>query len=141
MKTNIKILVAIFILLICFGEIDAQDSNCEKLRSDEKTREGYFGIVEFREKQSFQMVRGTVELHGEPIDNVFVEIFADKNPIRVDGCKTGADGRFSFPDLKQGKYTIRLSKDGGFQITNIKIKVSAKSKNKKEIIGVLEIGV
>ena len=136
-----KLFIAAFSLLICFCEIHAHDYNCEKLKSDETTRKGYFATIVFKEEKSFQVVQGIAEFNGEPTENVFVEVFANKNPNRITGCKTGDNGRFSFPNLKKGKYTIRLSKDGGFQITEIKIKISPGNKNKKEIIGVIQVGV
>lgn len=130
----------IFCLLICFCEIHAQNYGCKKLKTDETTRPGYFSTVEIDEEESFKIFRGVVELAGEPTEDVFVEVFTDKNSERIAGCKTGSNGRFSFPNLKNGNYTILLSKDGGFQFTKIRINVSPKSKNKKEIVGVLEIG-
>ena len=135
-----KTIFVVFCLLICFCEIHAQNYGCKKLKREETTRQGYFSTVEMDVEESFKVIRGVVELVGEPTEDVFVEVFTDKNSKRIAGCKTGSNGRFSFPKLKEGNYTILLSKDGGFQFTKIKIKVSPKSKNKKEIIGVLEIG-
>jgi hypothetical protein len=137
----LKIFFAIFGLLIFTFEIQAQDYNCEKLNSDETTRQGYFETVEIREEKSFPFIQGVAELSEQPAENVFVEVFADKNPNRVAGCRTGISGKFSFPNLKKGSYTIRLSKDGGYKITEIKVKVSPKSKNRKDIIGEILVGV
>jgi hypothetical protein len=136
-----KLFFVIVGLLIFSFEVQAQNDNCENLQSGETTRRGYSETVVFKEENGFRAVQGIAELGGRPAEGVFVEVFADKNPNRVAGCKTGADGRFNFSDLKKGNYTIRLSKDGGFKITEIKIKVSPKSKNRKEIIGVIEVGV
>lgn len=128
------------LLTFCF-EVQAQDYACEKLKSDEKTRQGANEIVVFKERKTFPLIRGTVfGWNNQPVESVFVEVFADKNPNRLIGCKTGSDGKFSFADFKNGNFTIRLSKDGGYKITEIRIKVSSKSKNRKDIIGIIEVG-
>lgn len=136
-----KLFFAICGLLILVLQSQAQDYNCEKLKSDEPTRQGYSALVVFKEEKDFQTIRGIVELNGEPFDDVYVEVFAEKDSTkRVTGCKTGSNGKFSFPGLKKGKYRIRLSRDGGYKITEIVVKVSPKSKNRSDLIGILEVG-
>lgn len=137
-----KLFFAIFGLLIFCLEIQAQDYNCEKLKTDETTRVGANEMVVFKERKTFRSIRGIIVYgwNNQPAESVFVEVFADKNSKRIVGCKTDSDGKFSFTDLKKGNYTIRLSKNGGYKITEIKIKVSPKSKNTKDIIGGIEIG-
>lgn len=126
-------------ILFTFG-VFAQDYSCEKIKKEETTQKWYFATIEFKEDKSFRIVKGIAQINEQPLENVFVEVFADKNPNRIDGCKTGANGRFNFPNLKKGNYTLRLSKEGGYQLTQIRIKVSPKSKNRKDIIGILEVG-
>lgn len=122
--------------------IVAQSSGCERLKDDETTRQGYSELIVFKEKRTFRSVRGTAVLgfEGQPLENVFVEVFPYKNNKRIIGCRTGDDGKFSFSKLEKGKYRIKLSKDGGFKITEIHIKISPKSKNDEEIMGVVEVG-
>lgn len=128
------------LLFFTFGAF-AQDYSCEKLKSNEITQKSYSAIVVIKEDKTFQVVKGIAQLNEKPLENVFVEVFTDKNPNRIDGCKTGANGRFSFPNLKKGNYTLRLSKDSGYRLTEIKIKVSPKSKNKNVINGEILLGV
>jgi hypothetical protein len=100
----------------------------------------------FTEKKPFKMLRGTAILGAtnEPLENVFVEVFvADsktKELQRIAGCRTLADGKFGFNDLAKGTYILRFSKDGGFAITEISIKVSPNSKRDEEITGFVQLG-
>jgi hypothetical protein len=142
MKFTIKIIFIISLIVVCSFEIYAQNSSCEQLKENETTREGYSALIVFKEKKTFKAIRGTTVLgfEGEPLKDVFVEIFPFKSNVRVAGCRTGEDGKFSFTNLKKGKYKIKLSIDGGYKITEIHLKISPKSKNDKEIIGVVEVG-
>lgn len=142
MKAKIKIIFTVFILVVCSFEIYSQNSNCEPLNENETTRQGYSELIVFKEKETFKEIRGTTVLgfEGQPLENVFVEVFPYKSDKRIAGCRTNETGEFSFPSLEKGKYRIKLSKDGGFKITEIHIKISPKSKNNKEIIGVVEVG-
>lgn len=137
-----KSILALFVLIFSSFQICAQDSKCEKLTGDETTRQGYSELIVFKEKKTFQAIRGTAVFgfEGDPLENVFVEVFPYKSDKRIAGCRTSSDGKFSFPNLEKGKYRIKLSKDGGFKITEIQIKLSPQSKNVEEIIGVIEVG-
>ena len=136
-------LIAIFTVLVsiaCSFGIYAQSSICEQLNDNETTRQGYSELIVFKEKNTFQVIRGISVLGGQPLENVFVEIFPYKSDKRIAGCRTSENGKFSFQNLNKGKYKIKLSKDGGFKTTEIHIKISPKSKNNTEIIGVVEVG-
>ncbi len=141
-----KLLIAILAILSCGPLIGAQDCSCVKLNADEITRQGYSATYVSIEKKPFKILRGTAILGvtKEPLENVFVEVFiADsKNSAlkRVAGCRTSADGKFCFTDLAKGKYILRLSKDGGFAITEIIVKVSPKNGRDKEITGYVMLG-
>ena len=142
MKATIKIIFTVFVLFVCSFEVYAQNSNCEQLKDNETTRQGYSELIVFKQKETFREIRGITVLgfEGQPLENVFVEVFPYKSDKRIAGCRTNESGKFSFPNLEKGKYKIKLSKDGGFKITEIHVKTSPKSKNDKEIIGVVEVG-
>ncbi len=141
-----KILAAIFAITFFFCTVRAQDCSCVKLKDEETTRQGFSELIVFKEKKAFQILRGTAVLgfEGEPLEDVFVEVFAynskEEKYKRVAGCRTSANGKFCFSNLAKGKYTMRFSKDGGFKITEVLVKVSPKSKRTDEITGVVEIG-
>jgi hypothetical protein len=124
----------------------AQDFDCIKLKDEETTRQGYFATIVFKEKKPFKTLRGKVVLgfQGELQEDAYVEIFEYRREaekyIRVAGCRTTANGLFHFPDLPKGSYKMILSKDGGFQITEVYFKISPKSKRKDELTAVLEVG-
>ena len=132
-------------ILICTAR--AQNYGCVKLRDEEITRQGYSGIVDYKEKKSFNILQGITFLNGYEenlLADVFVEVFT-YNPKgeskRVAGCRTDISGRFSFPNIPKGDYKIRLSKEGGFMITEILVKISPKNKSKEKIKGIIHLGV
>ena len=127
------------LLIFTFGAF-AQGNNCTKLRSDQKTQPWYFETVTFEPKESYYSIHGTVKLSDKPVEDVFVEVFDASGKKRVDGCVTATNGRFSFPNLKSGRYLIRLSKSGGYELTEIKVQVSRRSRNKKSLYAIIEVG-
>ena len=42
-------------------------------------------------------------------------------------CVTEADGRFCFTGIPKGRYELRASKEGGFEITHLKVIVDPKN--------------
>ncbi len=142
MKIKIKILFTFCVLLVCSFGTYAQDFNCERLKENETTRQGYSETVIYKLKEKFQTIRGTTVLSSvnEPLDGVFVELFSGISDKRIFGCRTDVTGKFNFPNIPNGKYTLRLSKDGGFAISEIQFKVSTKSKNKNELVGFVHLG-
>ena len=127
------------LLFFTFGAF-AQGNNCKNLRSDQKTQPWYFETVTFEPKESYRSIHGTVKLSDNPVEDVFVEVFNSNGKKRVDGCITAKNGRFSFPNLKSGRYLIRLSKAGGYELTEIKVQVSRRNRNKKSLYAIIEVG-
>jgi hypothetical protein len=90
---------------------------------------------------------------GKPVGDALVEIF-DKpdyllcewepnnprgcttNPPaeqrRVAACRTGKDGRFCFGDIPAGKYELRVSKDGGWNVVHAYVVVDPNSRASKD---------
>ena len=141
-----KLPIAILTALLCMRLTGAQDCGCVKLNADETTRQGYSEISLYIEEKPFKILHGTAILNAtkEALENVFVEVFiaaSDNSPLkRVTGCRTSTDGKFCFTGLAKGKYILRFSKDGGFAITDIVVKVSPKSGRRREITGVVHLG-
>ena len=142
-----KLIVAILAILFCSCLSRAQNYECVELKVDEGTRQGYSATIVYIQKKTYKFLRGTAVLDAEskePVAEVFVEVFAvdrkTKELKRVAGCRTGENGRFGFTDLAEGKYVLRFSKDGGFAITEIRVKVSPKSKRSEDIEGIVHLG-
>lgn len=134
------------LLLVILSPVFVFGSDCVRLGSDEATREGYSETIVFNEKETRGIVTGTVvfNLGNRPVEDVFVEAFLLNKDAkawnRVAGCRTDDTGKFAFIDLPKGKYKIVLSKDGGWKITEILVKVDPKSGNKAPIVASVEVG-
>lgn len=50
------------------------------------------------------------------------------NQRRVAACVTGTNGEFCFPGIPPGKYELRCSKPGGWNVTSIYVVVSSRTK-------------
>ena len=61
---------------------------------------------------------------------------------RLAACVTGPDGRYCFINAPKGRYEVRASKEGGFQITHVNIYVDPQnSKASHADLGItLEVG-
>lgn len=150
MKTQTHLLVSIVVALgVTSATLSAQQSAvCIPLRDDEKTRETYFATLWFEERRTRSFIHGVVRFQssdGDPQEDVFVEVF-DQRPAnsedrkRVAACRTDASGRFEFTGLGKGDYLVRLSKAGGYQLTEIRVSVSPRSKNRSPINAFIEVG-
>ena len=139
-------LIAAIIAVVLFFQCQGNAQVCEKLTPNDTTRKGYFERVILNEKKILKTIDGRAVLGsgGQPLQGVFVEIFAfdakTNEEKRVDGCRTDSSGKFSFLGIPKGKYTVRLSKDGGYEITDILIRVDPKKGVSKEIVGIVELG-
>jgi len=137
-----------FLFFTCFfvfvSSVWGQD--CVPFRENETSREGFSATIVYNEKKSRRHLKGRVVLQDgdKPQRDVFVEIFPigerSKEKPRAAGCRTGETGEFEFTDLPKGKYKIRLSKDGGYRITEIGVKVDPASKSSKPIYASIEPG-
>lgn len=125
-----------------------QPAVCVPLRDDETTRESYSATVWSKERKTRSFIHGVVRFQssdGDPLEDVFVEVF-DQRPAnskdrkRVAACRTDASGRFEFTGLGKGDYLVRLSKAGGYQLTEISVSVSPRSKNRSPINAFIEVG-
>lgn len=143
-----KLILAPSITLFFICSVFGQNTDCVKLLPEEGTRQGYSATISYKEDKAYRNIQGKSLLAGtqEPLENVFVEVFIKeakggvKQLRRVAGCRTSSNGKFSFPEFAKGKYLLRLSKDGGFAITEISVKVSPKSKRDLEIEGIVQLG-
>jgi len=70
-----------------------------------------------------------LDKHDVPTENVLVELFPYPKRLwgdtkdRLAAGITDADGRYCFGNIPKGRYQIRASKDGGFQITFVNVYV------------------
>ncbi len=150
MKSLKHALVSIVVALgVTSATLSAQQpAVCIPLRDDEKTPETYSATLWFKERKTRSFIHGVVRYessNGDPQEDVFVEVF-DQRPAnsedrkRVAGCRTEATGRFEFTGLGKGDYLVRLSKAGGYQLTEILVSVSPRSKNRSPINAFIEVG-
>ncbi|MBX7169453.1 MAG: carboxypeptidase-like regulatory domain-containing protein [Pyrinomonadaceae bacterium] len=154
-----KIILALFIFLTLSISIFAQSSTCFPVKGKETTYwVGNLQVI-FVEKIPLRNLHGTVVApDGNTIENALVEIFTKpeyllinkpidkrgaKGQKRIFACRTRANGKFSFPNLRPGKYELRSSKDDfaiGWNATQRFIVVSPKGK-KKEIRVEMSLGI
>ena len=154
-----KILFTLLLLFGSSGFFAAQNSTCSPPKDTETTHwVGNLEIVNI-EKKPFRQIRGVVITQlGEPLENALVEIFSNpeyllvKEPIdkrgnskqkRIMACRTGKDGKFSFPDLPAGKYELRSSSEDsatGWNVTQTYVVVKPSGK-KKELRLEMSLGI
>ena len=154
-----KTFFAFLILIASSGFVFAQNHNCSPLQADETTHwVGNLQIVNI-EKKSFRQLRGTVFMqNGELFENALVEVFTNPDYLlteeptdkrgtteqkRIAACRTGEDGRFSFPNLPAGKYELRSSSADsatGWNVTQIYVVVKSSGK-KKELRVEMSLGI
>lgn len=131
------------------------DCKCHKPERGEKTRQDANMPVTMKLEGQFRELKGLVQIDAErPMEDVLVEIF-DKpdyllggNPFadhpnqkRLKACVTSADGKFCLRGLSSGKYEIRVSKDGGWNITYAYVELDQKHGTKEPIEINMSIGV
>jgi hypothetical protein len=93
-----------------------------------KTRTGYFEERTIQARARYRKLAGIVLLFDQPAENVLVELFPVSKQFsaqrtRVAACVTASDGRYCFSRVLKGKYELRASKDGGFEITHVFVSV------------------
>jgi len=89
-----------------------------------------------------------------PIEDALTEIFDKPNYLlggnpftdhpkqkRLKACVTSADGKFCLCDLSSGKYEIRVSKDGRWNVTYVYVELDQKHGTKEPIEINMSIGV
>ena len=132
-----KLAISLFVILFFICSAVSQTLSCAPLTETETTREGYFAKVVFSEKKPFRTLSGVVKIESgnEVASDVYVEIFSSSKGTenRIAGCRTGNDGKFVFSSIPDGVYTMRLSKDGGFQITDYYLRVLKGARSRSPI--------
>ena len=59
-----------------------------------------------------QMIGVVQNKHGAPVANVRVEVFRRYDGHVMGDVRTDAEGRFAYPNLKNGKYNVKVHHDG-----------------------------
>src|SRR5262245_8023010 len=71
---------------------------------------------------------------GDLLEGMMVQLIAQKNAVRTT-VYTDADGRYEFPRLEAGTYTLRIAQPGEFQtFLREKVEISAATKDLGEIV-------
>jgi len=142
-----KYIFAVLILLFTSSLSIAQDYTCTSAKDDETTYYGGNEQITIIERKSLRQLRGRISApNGELVENALVEVFTNPEYLlpnkqkekhdtseqkRVAACRTGITGKFSFTDLPAGKYELRLSKDSGWNVTQVYILIKPKNGKKR----------
>jgi hypothetical protein len=130
------------------------DCKCHPPTKDETTHPGANQVVVVVEKDSYRRLEGKIEMYdARPLKDVLVEIFDQPeylldtsnfpkppNQRRVAVCLTSADGKFCFKDLPSGKYELRSSIDGGWNITHVVVIVNKESGKRSYLHVLMGVG-
>jgi hypothetical protein len=107
-------------------------------------------VIDLRDKP-VQTVRGIVEGPGIGSLNTLVQVFRrqpsdvlppahdQENELPVAACVTGDDGVFTF-SLPPGEYELRMSQNGGVDVTSVLVVVKQGSHSSKKIRVVMQVG-
>jgi hypothetical protein len=146
------------VALLLFGALLSpsvlSDCKCHHPEKNDTTRQGANQFVIYVEKKPYRGLEGTVQMYDDrTIENALVEVFdhpdylLDENSLgnhpdqkRLAACRTAADGKFCFRTLPSGKYELRSSLDGGWNITHIYVVVDKKAGQTKKIEVVMSLG-
>ena len=92
---------------------------------------------------------------ARPLEHVLVEIFDHPRYLlsdrslqpatqvtqkRLAACLTSADGKFCFRDLRSGKYELRSSLDGDWNISHVYVVVGNKAGKRKSLQVKMSVG-
>ena len=125
-------LLAVTIMLYSLAYSPAsQECKCGAPERDATTRKGYSESVIVQPTKRYKKLSGVVSLSDTPIEGALVELFPyskDYSRKRLAACLTGADGHYCFAGVSKGRYEIRVSKDGGWEITHVNVYVDPTSK-------------
>ena len=146
----------IALLLFCSAvtPIVLGDCACHRPEKGEATRPGANEFVIEVEKESYRSLEGTAEMYdGRTLENALIEIFdhpdylLSKNALtdhplqkRIGACRTAADGRFCCRHLDPGKYELRSSINGGWNITHVYVVVDKKAGLTKKLHVKMHLG-
>jgi hypothetical protein len=122
-------------LLSCLALPLFSRAECRKAEDNEKPH-GANELIELKE-QKVQGLFGTILFPNEPAEDIVVEVYRwPKRPYtetvqqqRLAACVTGADGKFSFPEIKPGRYLVQagVRERFGVNITYLVVDLKANS--------------
>ena|SRR5688572_7456853 len=109
--------------------------DCEKVKNPKPPKA--WMSVELAEGYTVARLKGkAVDDNGDPIANAWVEIIkistSGKGKV-VYVCKTRKSGNYQFPNLKSGRYEVRVSAEG-YDQTTVRIVVSEHSQTNPEVL-------
>jgi len=129
-----------------------QSHSCKKVPLTTETRWGGNQTIEIDLRDSpVRTVRGNVEGPGEGTLSTLIQVFVRKpsDPLyRAPGqsdarpvvaCVTGEDGSFAF-SLSPGEYELRMSQNGGVDVTSVFVKVDRNSQSSEKVKVVMQVG-
>jgi hypothetical protein len=130
------------------------DCKCHRPNKEETTRQGANMVIVEVEKEPYRQLEGTIGMYDDrKIENALVEAFdnpdylldenhSQKRPEqkRLAACVTADDGKFCFRNLPSGKYELRSSLDGGWNITHIYVVVDKKAGKHKPLHVTMSVG-
>jgi hypothetical protein len=131
------IVLLLFIPLATFTP-STKGCNCSPAQGD-TTRWGGNEWIAYKQARTYQVINGKVvgAVGGQGMDDVLVEIFDKPEYLlcewkdynsnkcttdppaeqrRVAACATGKDGKFCFSNIPAGRYELRVSKDGSWNV-------------------------
>ena len=155
-----RILLALFIQLFLCNLLFSQASTCSPPKESEYTHwAGNLEMVSI-EQYPFGVLRGVIKTpQDSPLKNALVEGFTKpdylltKKPVdkrgrpeqkRIAACRTGADGRFSFPYLPAGKYELRSSSEDsrtGWNVSQVYVVINPKYSKRRELRVEMSLGI
>ena len=148
-------LAGVLVWELIFSPAVFSDCKCHQPNKADITRAGANLFVLKIEKEPYRRIEGTVNAFvGEAMENVLVEVFdhpdylLGDNPLReppkrkkVAACATAADGKFCFRNLPPGKYELRSSISGGWNITHIYVVVDQQHGRNQKIEVEMSLGI
>jgi len=135
--------------------ISGQSQSCRSgsTRTEEPTRWGGNERIRDIEARPLRTVIGKVQdITGGKILTALIEVYTDpkwdlKNLIAPDaeqerliGCKVSSGAAFSIGGLKKGTYELRVSIDGGWNVTQVLIRVDPKQGRNKSLVIIPSLG-
>jgi protocatechuate 3,4-dioxygenase beta subunit len=135
-----------------------QKCKCQAASPDATTSWGQENLI-IKNESAVNSLKGEIVggYRDEPMDGVLVEVYDKPEALlmdamerqarkpsqhRVAACVTGANGEFCFPGIPPGKYELRCSKPGGWNVTSLYIVVSSRTKrgNNSKLVVSLQPG-
>ena len=121
-----KLIVTTLFLISIPYSLTPQECKCREPERGATTRQGYFASILVEPKTRYKELVGVVYLSDTPVEGVLVELFPYSKDLstgrpRLAACVTGPDGRYCFINAPKGRYEVRVSKDGGFQIIHVNV--------------------